>query len=435
MKGFAPLNPSDHVLLVMDREIRREGLPGAWCAFALELGGRPDEAALSGGLDAAAAAFPTLTARLRQRGRRFGWQGGGGAIPLVRHTCPPGLDATGFWRKQLEALMHDPGEAAADDASPLSFHLLYAEDGTLLLARWLHPLMDAGGVKRLFDFIMSPPEERGRYLEDAPSLVDRRLGSWSWGRRLTLLWRGKRHNDRIDRIESSHPATTVERGRRSLRVRQLILDPEQTARILSNLRRRVGLGGQSLYFIACLMRALERMEPASRGAGWCIPYAFDLRPGNAPVPVTGNQVGVLFAQAPHAVARDRDAVFQHLKTQHAEAIRQELDMAYLPLMWLGRWLSLSKYARILRRQKTGGERSSAWFSDIGEIRFSRPDFLGAPIVGVRHGCFVTSPPSLAVLFSRFGGRLSLSINHLLPDLPAEWIERFQTHLVSELLAD
>ncbi len=433
MTGFIPLNPSDHVLLVMDREIRREGLPGAWCAFALELEGQPDEAALRSALDEAGSVFPVLTARLTQRGRQFGWRPTSLPIPLIQNHCPPDQDVTDFWKSRFKELMHGSGNS--HDEVPLSFHCLQGQGKCLLVARWLHPLMDAGGIKRLFDFVMASPAKRGKYLRNDPSLVDRKLKSWSWKRRLGLLWRGKCHNDRIDLQSSSQPVSPGPMANRSLETDHLLLDAERTRQVLSILYRQVGISGQSLYFIGCLMRALEHMGPGLKRDGWCIPYAFDLRPGNAPVPVTGNQVSVLFAQASHEVTRQRDLLFEHLKRQHAEAVRQELEMAYLPLMWLGRWLSLPRYAQILRQQKYGGERSSAWFSDIGEIRFSQPDFLGAPIKGVRHGCFITTPPSLAVLFSRFAGRLSVSINYLHPDLSAEWISRFQTRLTAELLAD
>ncbi len=433
MSEFLPLNPSDHVLLVMDREIRAAGLPGAWCSFALELEGQPDTAELEAGLSELVKAFPVLSAHLIQRGRLYGWHTSGEPIPLIQHHCQEHSPVSDAWQQPIHELMHCAPDAF--EAAPLSFHLIAGEERSLILARWLHPLMDAGGIKRLFDFLMAEPAQRQRYLHNDRSLVNRKLEAWSWRRRLTLLWRGKRHNDRIDRQASSLPALPIASGKRSLHTCQLIMNPEQTQRIMESLYRRVGLGGQSLYFIGCLMRALETMEPAVRQDGWCLPYAFNLRPGNAPVPVTGNQVSVLFSQATHERVSRRDSLFEHLKSQYAETIRRELDMAYLPLMWLGRWLSLPRYGRILRQQKSGGERSSAWFSDIGEIRFTRPDFLGAQILGIRHGCFVTAPPSLAVLFSRFDGQLTMSINYLQPELAPEWIARFRDHLTIELLMD
>ncbi|MBN2702524.1 MAG: hypothetical protein JXR29_13855 [Methylothermaceae bacterium] len=468
MTDFIPLNPADHVLLVMDREIRAAGLPGAWCGFALELAGRPDEDRLRSGLAALGEAFPVLSARLVRRGRHYGWQPTGEPIPLTRHPLAADQKEANFQHACLLEQMHaDPD---TDNTTPFSLHWIDGKVHTLLLARWLHPLMDAGGVKRVFDFLMADDNQRRRYLKGNESLVTKKLAAWSWGRKLQLLWRGKRHNDWLDRLDSSLPtadasgAGAVSSGglrgmdaamksprtgsrrppeettpaltlHRRLKTIHLTLSEEETRAVTQATRRRVGLGAQSLYPIGCLMRALEAMGPAVSKDAWCIPYAFNLRPGNAPVPVTGNQVSVLFAQASHDVVADRGRLFEHLRRQYADTVRRELDQAYLPLMWLGRWLSLERYAHILRRQKSGGERSSVWFSDIGELRFLRPNFLGAPIDGVRHACFVTAPPSLAVLFSRFNDQLSAAINYQQPDFDPAWIERFRDLLRSELLAD
>lgn len=430
MIDFIPLNPADHVLLALDREIRAAGLPGAWCGFALELAGRPDARRLQDSLAALASAFPTLTARLVQRGRRYGWQPTGSPVPLTYHPLPPGQRAAAFWHSHLLALMHDARD------SPLSWHWIEGQDRTLILVRWLHPLMDASGVQRMIDFLMADEHQRRRYRQGEVALVAQKLAAWSLGRKLRLLWRGKRHNDWIDQLASSLPAPPLQPGTsRKLSVVNLVLSADQTQALIETTRRRVGLGAQSLYLIGCLMRALEAMEPALRKDAWCIPYAFNLRQGNAPVPVTGNQVSVLFAQAPHPVVANRNRLFSHLRAQYANAVRQELDQAYLPLMWLGRWLSLERYGDILCRQKSGGERSSVWFSDVGEIRFLHPDFFGAPIEGIRHACFMPAPPALAVLFSRFRGRLNAAINYLEPDFDRTWIERFQEHLQAELLAD
>ncbi|BCX89878.1 hypothetical protein MIN45_P2252 [Methylomarinovum tepidoasis] len=425
MTAPIPLNPADHFLLTMDREIRKAGLPGAWCAIALELAGEPDIAALEAGLAELGRHFPALDARLVSRGRRFAWQPQGGGIPLHTRCWDGDLSAV------LADLLNDAGDAFA--SPPLDCHCLTAPERTLLVVRWLHPLLDAGGVKRLLDYLAAEPQTRDRYHGRETALVLQKLRGWSWLRRLKLLWRGKRHNDWIDRLASSQPARATA-GPRRLRHTVLLLDRDETKAVLESARRRVGLGGQTLYLIGCLMRALEATGPAERCDAWCIPYAFDLRPGNAPAPVTGNQVAALFAQAGHAATADRDALFRHLRAQHEDAIRRELDQAYLPLMWLGQWLSLERYAEILRRQKSGGERASAWFSDVGEIRLRRPDFLGPPVTGVHHACQVTAPPSLAVLFARFDGRLQAAINHLVPDLDEDWAARFRRYLHDELLS-
>lgn len=434
MKGdFQPLSPADHVMLVMDREIRSAGLPGAWCGFGLELEGTPDPNCLHNGLAALSEAFPVLSARLVQRGRRFGWQRSGDPIPFTQHTLSSDAGDDDFLHQTLLDLINASADAFSPQTRPLTIHLLKGRDISMVLAIWLHPLFDAGGAKRVFDFLMAGPEQRQAFLKDDTSLIQKKLRAWPWWHKLRLFWRGKGHNEWLDQLDSSLATEPAETDSRSLGQATLELTEDQTRTVEKRILQQAGSAGRSLFLIACLMRTLETLEPSQRNDAWCIPYAFNLRPSNAPVPVTGNQVSVLFAQAPHSLVQDRRALLDHLKRQYADTVRRELDMAYLPLMWLGQWLSLEHFGRILRWQKSGGERSSAWFSDIGEIRFREPDFLGAPITKLHHASFITSPPSLAVLFSRFNGRLSASVNYLLPDIEPPWIEGFCQTLKGELL--
>ncbi len=430
-------SPADHVMLVMDREIQAGGMPGSWCGFGLELAGIPRMSDIRQGLTELEQAFPTLAGRMIRKGKRYGWQTTDQIIPLFHHKIADTMEEDAFFQRAVMDIMNSSSDAFAHHTRPLVFHLIEGRQKAILLARWLHPLLDAGGVKRLFDFLMSPKNERQKFLKGDHSLVSKKLHGWPWWHKLRLFWRGKNHNAWIDRLGSSLPTQelTSDSTSRQLETARLKLTEDETRQVLQNLQRRVGLGGQSLYFIAGLMRALETMDIAVHKDAWCIPYAFNLRPANAPVPVTGNQVSVLFAQAPHEIVKNRESLFAHLKQQYADTVRQELDMAYLPLMWLGQWLSLEKFGRILRQQPTGGERSSAWFSDIGEIRFAKSDFLGAPITDVHHATFVTAPPSLAVLFSRFNGQLSAAINYLQPDFSPQWIAKFTQALKEELLAE
>jgi hypothetical protein len=210
---------------------------------------------------------------------------------------------------------------------------------------------------------------------------------------------------------------------------------EQTSIINANATQTVGMGYKSLYFIGCLMRALQRVGMAVENDAICVPYAFNLRQPNAPVPLLGNHVSILFSQASNTVISDRQGLFEHLRQQYAQTIRRELDYSFLPWMWVGRWMSLEKYGKVLRQQKSGGERGSVWFSDIGEMRFVSDDFFGASITGVRHLCLVTSPPSFAVLFGQFQGKLSIAYNYLQTDISSDWVKQVNVALEQELISN
>ena len=431
--NFRRLNPSDQVLLAIDQEIRKDGNPGSNCGFALELQGSLDIQALENSLLDLQTQFPSLSSRLQQHGKTFGWKTISAPIPLIRHSATESSAANTEADIQHQTMLSiiNYGEPI-EQATPLDFHLIEGSQHNLFLLRWLHPLLDARGAKLIFDFLMST--NRQRYTGKDISLVEQRLHNWSWWEKLKTAWLGKDYNDQIDQLNSALP-TVGSVGKQQLQCINHKFSIEQTSTIMANATQTVGMGYKSLYFIGCLMRALHSVGMAVENDAICVPYAFNLRQPNAPVPLLGNHVSILFSQASHTVISDRKALFEHLRDQYAQTIRRGLDYSFLPWMWVGRWMSLEKYGTVLRQQKSGGERGSVWFSDIGEMRFSSEHFFGAQISGIRHLCLVTSPPSFAVLFGQFQGKLSIAYNFLQPDISTEWVNQVNTALEQELFTD
>ncbi|HFD10862.1 MAG TPA: hypothetical protein ENJ32_00095 [Crenotrichaceae bacterium] len=426
---FRRLNPSDQVLLAIDHEIRNDGNAGSNCGFALELEGELDLVAFQQSLIDLQTHFPSLSSRLEQRGKTFGWQRIDEAIPFYQHTARG--DKSSEADDQHQTLLSIINKAEPiKTAAPLDFHLIKGSQCNILLLRWLHPLLDARGAKLLFDYLLS--NNRSRYTGKDISLVEQRLYHWSWWERLKIAWLGRQYNNQIDALNSDLP-TAGSVGKQQLQCINQYFNAEQTSLIMAKATETVGMGYKSLYFIGCLMRALRTAGMAVENDAICVPYAFNLRQPNAPVPVLGNHVSILFSQAPHAVIDNRESLFKHLCKQYAQTIRRGLDYSFLPWMWVGRWMSLEKYGSILRQQKSGGERGSVWFSDIGEMRFSSEQFFGARITGVRHLCLLTSPPSFAVLFGQFQGKLSIAYNFLQPDISNEWVNKVDSALQHELL--
>ncbi len=431
--NFRRLNPSDQVLLAIDQEIRKDGNPGSNCGFALELQGSLDIQALENSLLDLQTQFPSLSSRLQQHGKTFGWKTISAPIPFIRHSATESSAANTEADIQHQTMLSiiNNGEPI-EQAAPLDFHLIEGSQHNLFLLRWLHPLLDARGAKLIFDFLMST--NRQRYTGKDISLVEQRLHNWSWWEKLKTAWLGKDYNDQIDQLNSALP-TVGSVGKQQLQCINHKFSIEQTSTIMANATQTVGMGYKSLYFIGCLMRALHSVGMAVENDAICVPYAFNLRQPNAPVPLLGNHVSILFSQASHTVISDRKALFEHLRDQYAQTIRRGLDYSFLPWMWVGRWMSLEKYGTVLRQQKSGGERGSVWFSDIGEMRFSSEHFFGAQISGIRHLCLVTSPPSFAVLFGQFQGKLSIAYNFLQPDISTEWVNQVNTALEQELFTD
>jgi hypothetical protein len=422
-----PFNPADYFTFVLDREIRAAGMPGGYCGFVLELSAEPDLEGLQARLDLLVERFPRASARLERRGKRYAWIPTGRRIVLERLACPAGADTDEQARSLVVELFNRPVPPEAE--RPLRVHWVARGAGGYLLLNWAHPLLDARGARILLDFLNS---ERPEAFRESPSLLLEKLAQKSLWQKLRWLVKAKRHNDTANRLDSCLP-TRTEEGPQALRLAVRRYSAEESRRIAQLAQGHMGAAGRSLYLIGGLLRAMELAGPPAAKAGYCVPYAFNLRRPNAPTPVFGNHVGCLFARATRAQVRDREGLLRHLLAQYRETVAEELDYAYLPLMWLGQWLSPARYARLLRKQRSGGELSSAWFSDLGELRWDKAGFLGTEVVGMFHLCWMTLPPGLALLAGQCDGRLTLSYSYLHPAVDEDWLRRVMARMDAELL--
>jgi hypothetical protein len=263
-------------------------------------------------------------------------------------------------------------------------------------------------------------------------LIEAKLAQWNFWKKLRLFFKAKRHNSQANSLDSCLP-TQVEQGPQALRLKVRRYSKEESQRIAALAQQHAGLAGRTLYYLGCFMRAMEQIGPPAAKAGYCIPYAFNLRRQNAPTPIFGNHVGCLFARATRAQAQERTGLFKHLLSQYQQTVREELDLAYLPLMWLGQWLSPAKYAKLLRKQHSGGELSTIWFSDIGDLSWGKQGFLETPVTGMSHLCWMPLPPGLALLAGQLDGRLSLSFSYLHPAIDEAWLDALVKQMDAELL--
>ncbi|MGR8934869.1 MAG: hypothetical protein ACU837_10845 [Gammaproteobacteria bacterium] len=433
--GFASaLNPADYFTLALDDEIRRDGMPGSLCAFALELRQIPDMVTLSARIEEFAQRFPLVYASLQQRGKRFYWLPRNYAPQIFFvHDCPDAEEHTHFRQRILEELINRRETRVA--LTPLTFHLLRNKSASLFVLLWLHPLCDARGANLILQYLCcDDAEQRARFgVPATSSLIDTQLAKFSFWKKIGLFLKAKRYIQQIDGLQSILPMqanATPEKLRYSVQR----LSTEDSTTVADLARRQVGLTGTSLYYIGCLMRALEKLNPHAPGDGYCATYAFNLRKQKALTPLFGNHIGGLFAQAPRSIVQDRAALFRYLKRQHTEVLRQQLDYAFLPLMWAGSWLSLPRYGKTLRQSyRTGTERSSFWFSDIGRPEIPGGALGGAEIAGMLHLCQVTNPPALAILSCTHEKRLNFTYNYVEPLILPAWIDQLQTAMLAELL--
>lgn len=418
-----PFNPADYFTYVLDQEIRASGMPGGYCGFALQLKGLPDLERLQQRLDLLVERFPKVSACIEQQGKRHVWIPTYERILLELHACNPDVNQQNESQRLLLEIFNRP------ELRPLTLHWIQAGFGGTLLLNWNHPLLDARGAKIVLDFLCTDQPEK---FQESASLINAKLAQWGFWKKLQLLFKAKRHNNQANSVDSCLP-TQCEQGEQSLKLKIQRFDLEQSKRIAALARQHTGLAGRTLYYLGCFMRAMDRVGPPHARAGYCVPYAFNLRRQNAPTPILGNHVGCLFARATREQTQDRTSLFAHLLNDYSQAVRDELDMAYLPLMWLGQWLAPRRYAKFLRKQHSGNELSSLWFSDLGDLSWRKTGFLGATVTDLTMMCWMPLPPGLALLVGQLDGQLNLSYSYLSPAVDDVWLDKVLKVMETELL--
>ncbi len=430
---LAALNIADSFTLAMDEEIRQEGMAGSLCGIALALNQTPDINMLQQRIDKFGQQFPVALASLQQRGKRYFWCKRETPRPTLfyQHTNLETVSDLSFIKDTILGLIND--RQARETIAPIEFHLISDSAQTSFFIRWIHPFCDAKGIDLILKYLCTEDTTIFEQPEAKP-LVNQQLDKYPWWKKILLLLKGKRYIASIDKLESIQPFK-MDKQPQQLNYATYKLNLEQTDHVIKQARKQVGLTGTSLYYIGSLMRALDKMNPDSKGEAYCSPYAFNLRKQRAITPVIANHVCALFSQASREMVQDREKLFAHLKQQNIDVIRQQLDYAFLPLMWAGSWLSLDEYGKILRLSSSGKERSSFWFSDVGKLDIPEHSFPGAEITDLSHLCQVTTPPALAFLCCIYQNQLTLSYNFVEPLTNSEEIARLHQLIVTELLGE
>ncbi len=427
------LNIADSFTLAMDEEIRQDGLAGSLCGFALELNQLPVIQTLEQRIEEFKQHFPNATASLQQKGKRFFWCDQQSETPLFfQHRCSENDTYEQFQTDTVNRLINQ--KLPRESTTPIEFHLITSHTKATFFIRWIHPFCDARGVDLILKYLSTEDVEQRKLFhpDNTKPLVYSQLDKYRWWQKVKLLIKGKRYVDTIDKQQSIQAFNTDKKPEQLNHIVKR-LTKQQTEQVMKSAKKQVSLTGTSLYYIGCLMRALEKLNPTSAGEAYCAPYAFNLRKQRAITPVLANHVSALFAQANRKIVKDREKLFNHLKQQHRDVIRNQLDYAFLPLMWAGSWLTLDEYGKILRLSSAGKERSSFWFSDIGKVDFSGQLFIGSEINRIFHLCQVTTPPAYALLCCIYNGQLTLSYSFVEPMINTEQIESLHQLVLAELL--
>ncbi|MCU7814963.1 MAG: hypothetical protein KZQ81_07065 [Candidatus Thiodiazotropha sp. (ex Rostrolucina anterorostrata)] len=432
------LNSGDHFTLMMDHEIRKSGFAGNFCAIGLQLQGVPDLLELEQRCNRFSKRFPRAVARLQPHGRQYTWRMAPSlSLPFQHHDLRSKGEDTAY--SQMEEIINR--RSLPVESPPVEIHLIQQESSSWLMLRWYHPACDAKGAELIIHHLF---QDDSTEPANSDSLVEKILQDWGWWRKIRLGFQAKRYIDRLDRYNSVMPIPEAidtsgksvgagVNGELAVFIEEFAI--ESSTRILLNARKATGMTGTALYFIGCMMRALQRLDEDVEGEAFLVPYAVNFRRNRAIYPVFGNQVSFLFLQAERHIVRSREKLFAQLKEQNRVAITQRQDLAMLPLMQAASWLTLEKHGGMVRQTPKGRERSSFWFSYTGGMAPAQNEILGCPIISMTQMSQVTAHPALGLLVNNFQGRLILSLNYAKGRFSREWIQRLVSMLGSELVAE
>lgn len=421
-------NPADVFTLMMDTEIRKAGLAGNYCGIIVELDGIPDSEMIKQKCESFATRFPEATARLQPTSRNHQWRPSP-LTPLIPFVLHP--DAGQCSEEQSARIISNilNQSALPAEAAPIEVHLVPHGAQCLLILKWFHPACDAKGAELVLHHLF---QESSNPAKSHTSALALRLKNWSWWEKAKLAYRAKKNIQQLDKQTSILPYQHAAESD-FVHNRVLRFSEEESTEILRLARKNTGLTGTSLYFIGCMMRALENTGEKRSGEAYCVPYATNLRKRKSLYPVFGNEVSFLFSQAGREIIQNRSELFSHLREQNKQAIKSGLDHAMLALMLAGSWLKLEQYGQIVRNTAQGKERSSFWFSFTGSMDPEPATICECKVENVYQFSQVTSPPGLGLLVNQFQGRILLSINYVQNQIEPDWVAMLMENIKAELL--
>ena len=399
MRARFPVGPGDLYHLFMDRRMRRRGGRGNGSQILFELEGQVDPADLRERLDALLASCPVLGAGLRSWPIHRWEAVPGHRIPLI--VDREGGDAEALFDRHYARPFSPPEQPS------LEVVLTAAADRSLLLLRWLHPLMDAPGAIQLVRILDGDDPTLYRLHDDPPSLARRARSGPRW--RLAVAV----HNFLLRYLARSIPAPR----QRSLPAREATprvlwhtFDREQTRRIDARVEELAGPLQANHAYLAAAFLATREVLDAGRGSRLLIPCPVNLRPKAWRGPVFANYFTSVLVQLPVRKLDSRATAVAAVREAFRRALRRKEDAATFWMMSLARWLPHPLYS-LLMLGPTARDPASVYYSNVtlGAGRDGR--LLGFEVRRCLAASHVLRPPGAALVFSRFADRLTVAVPH------------------------
>jgi hypothetical protein len=420
MKNSVALNGSDQLMRGFDHELRRHGFAGNQCQIILELAGTISAENLRTRLAALQNEFPILNARVGKIFRPK-WKIPARAkneILIRKHRDEPNL---------REKLFNEPLRVKRGEL--LRFDLIERTGGkTDLIFTWTHLLMDATAAEH---FLIAVGDEKVVLPKSNPQPPG---APKKWPERLDLM---KKSVEQLDKFCEQQPRalkTRFQNAPRELSYRVEKFSAEETKLIRVNGAKLCGILGNAQFHAVAAALELHRLHQKIGAAtkSYIFPMPVGLRPKGKIEPLFSNQVDMLMIQFLPGDFESAKKVVATLKTQTAQALRENSVSYGRKLSELFSFLPLAIYIRVLKHGLKG-EICSIFFGDTANVNPKLENFLGLPVENFTHAAAVTPSPGLGVIFYYFHGELRVTIVHAKTVLSETEIAEFSAALRHRLL--
>ena len=421
MPGDSPLSGSDYLMLGFDYELRRHGYAGNACQIVLELDRAISPDALKKRLELLVNRHPVLRSRP-----------GGFFSPKWKSTGRADIG------KQVRVHREQPGlrEKLADE--PLAIHQgelfrfnLIERDGGRMDIHfiWTHALMDALSAEH-FLAVVGREDVALPATEPPPARPSKKFKD-----RFLLA---KKNVDQLTEFCKAAPKTVGVRRPDAQPVQRYRVEKfstEETARIKANGAKLCGALGDAQFHAAVAMMELHRLHQrvGKPSPSYVLPVPVSLRPKGTVEPLFSNRIAMLMTQfLPEQLVTTANAVAS-LKSQLAQALRNNSLEAGVAITELSRPLPFPIYLYVLKQHGLKGEICSFFYGDTANVTPLLTTFFGATIQDFTHVGATTPSPGIGAIFYYFRGAMRVTVFHLEKHFTAKEAGEFATNLRARLL--
>lgn len=320
-----------------------------------------------------------------------------------------------------------------ESQAPFKIDLLtFVNSGSVLIFTWHHSLMDAHGGESFVHYLGSSQTKKNpQWLQQFKTDLPLRQRS-----QIALEMKDFLHD--VSKLPLLSLYSEVP-NKPNLNYQVQTFTEQQSQQI----NQRAGEYGASFlmsaFYLAssiCSIVSIQQQRGSKEGEDGdiLIPIPIDRRRKGTNEPIIGNQVSFLFYRVPKHASSDLQACTTELIEQMKNLMRSNSPERCLLMMDFMRRIPGPIY-RLMLKQPTKGLMASFFFSDIGESLLDQGALFEQSIANAVHYPPTTYPPGMTFVFSRFRGRLRITLGYMQNVINEQEVESLFSHMRLALLGD